>query len=162
MRKTILAILAFGVLAVGLAACGDDDKTPTQAPATPTQTATTAATTTPEPGEDAVSATVKEFAMTLSPASIKAGQINFTVKNDGTVTHEFVVVKSDLDPKALPLKADGTAVDEDKVDHIGEIEDIAAGATAKGEFTLDAGKYLLICNLPGHYQGGMVAAFTVE
>lgn len=162
MRRTILAILALGVLAVGLVACGDDDKmaTPTAAP---TQSPTTApASATPEPGEDVVNVTVKEFAVAPAPASIKAGQINFSVTNNGTVTHEFVVVKSDLDPKALPIDAAGTAADENKVDHIGEIEDIAPGATAKGEFTLDAGKYLLICNLPGHYQAGMVAAFTVE
>lgn len=171
MRAKPLAILAFGVLGIGLVACSSDDKTatPTSASATqtataapPTETATAPGTTTPEAGEVSVAATLKEFAITLSPASIAAGQINFSVANDGTVTHEFVVVKSDLDPKALPLDAAGTAVDEDKVDHIGEIEDIGAGTTATGEFTLEAGKYLLICNLPGHYQGGMVAAFTVE
>ena len=53
-------------------------------------------------------------------------------------------------------------VDEDKVESVGEVEDIAAGATKDATFKLAAGKYALICNLAGHYTAGMRVTFTVQ
>ena len=38
----------------------------------------------------------------------------------------------------------------------------SAGETASDTFTLEAGEYVLICNIAGHYAGGMFTGFTVE
>jgi len=35
------------------------------------------------------------------------------------------------------------------------------GASANLSLTLPAGHYVLLCNLPGHYAGGMSTHFTV-
>ena len=45
---------------------------------------------------------------------------------------------------------------------VGRIDTFAGGQTRDATFDLAAGSYLLICNLPGHYQLGMTAAFTVR
>ena len=45
---------------------------------------------------------------------------------------------------------------------VDEIEDIEGGSSQSLTVNLDAGSYVLICNLPGHYAQGMHAGFTVE
>ncbi len=45
---------------------------------------------------------------------------------------------------------------------VGEVEDLGQGDTKKLTLNLKKGHYALICNLPGHYKGGMYADFTVR
>lgn len=107
-----------------------------------------------------VNATEADFTITLAQSSVPAGPVTFSVNNTSpTTTHEFVVIKTDLPQDQLPM--DGSEVDEDAVNGIGEVEDIAPGTTKTLDLTLDAGKYVVICNIPGHYQQGMHAALTV-
>jgi uncharacterized cupredoxin-like copper-binding protein len=111
----------------------------------------------------AVGATEKDFSIALDPTTASAGDVTFDVHNDGPSTHEFVVFKTKLAPDALPTNDDGTVDEEGKgVEHIDEIEDIAAGSDASLDVNLDAGSYVVICNLPGHYQQGMHTEFTVN
>ena len=55
-------------------------------------------------------------------------------------------------------------VDEDakSLHPVDEQEDIAAGSTTSLTVDLKPGRYVAICNLPGHYQQGMYASFTVS
>jgi uncharacterized cupredoxin-like copper-binding protein len=118
--------------------------------------------TTSSAGSDTggVSATEADFSITLATSSAPAGSVTFNISNQGPSTHEFVVIKTDLAPDALPVK--GNIVEEDKVDGIDEAEDIAPGTTATLTTDLKAGSYVIICNLPTHYESGMHAAFTVS
>jgi uncharacterized cupredoxin-like copper-binding protein len=143
---TRLRILA-AIPVLALVACGNS--TPTTAPSTTAST----------PAGGAVNVEVKEYAISATPATLAAGSITFNVKNSGKITHEFVVLQSDLAPDQLPAK--DHEVEEDKLTSPGELEDIAAGSTASKTFTLAAGKYVLICNIATHYENGMRAAFTV-
>lgn len=59
---------------------------------------------------------------------------------------------------ALPT-ADGEASEAGSV---GEVDDLAPGASKDLTLTLPAGHYALICNVPGHYAGGMHADLTVR
>jgi len=52
-------------------------------------------------------------------------------------------------------------VPEDSLDLIDEQEDIAPSTTATLTVDLEAGSYILMCNVNGHYQQGMHAGFTV-
>jgi uncharacterized cupredoxin-like copper-binding protein len=110
----------------------------------------------------AVDVMQKDFAITLDKAQAAAGQITFHVTNEGPSVHEFVVFKSGAAADALPV--DATKVDEEakEVTHIDEIEDIGAGESKQLTVKLDPGKYVLICNLPGHYGLGMRAGFEVS
>ena len=125
----------------------------------------------PACGGGAVDVTLREFEVAPAQDSASADSVTFSVANEGAETHEFVVIKTDLAPEALPTAEDGS-VDEEGggIEVIGEIEDIAAGDTQETTLDLDAGSYVLICNLveeedgqvESHYQEGMHTAFTVE
>lgn len=117
-----------------------------------------------------VNVTLKEWSVTLDAPSAAAGLVKFKVRNDGpSDTHEFVVVKTDLAPDALPVDANGM-VDENGagIEIIGEIEDIPVRTdTHLKAFDLAPGNYVLICNIydagekEAHYHKGMRVAFTV-
>ena len=92
--------------------------------------------------------------------SALAGAVTFRVANKGAIAHEFVVYRSDAAVEALPQA--GGMVDESQVELIGRIDQYGGGETREVTFDLAAGSYLLVCNLPAHYQLGMTAAFTVE
>ena len=106
-----------------------------------------------------MSVQMAEFSMTPA-VDAAGGGITFRVANDGAVPHEFVVLRSDLAAAALPQAAG--VVDESQVDVVGRVDQWPGGETRDATFTLTPGRYILICNLPGHYQLGMSAAFTVE
>jgi uncharacterized cupredoxin-like copper-binding protein len=156
---TVLLTMLVAGLAVG--ACGDEE--PTQAPTT--QAPTTTAPTT-------VGVTLQEFSVTLAQASAPAGQVTFEAKNTGPKDpHELVVIKTDLEPGALPTTTKG-GVDEEGagIEALGEIEEFKVGETQSKTFDLTAGRYVLICNVveeeegktEAHYQLGMRTAFTVQ
>ena len=151
------AALMFGVVACG--SSSDAASATTTAAATITAPATTAADPTDGPVVEVAMGTPQEFSMVPSVTSEPAGPVTFTVTNGGTMVHEFVVVKTDTDAASLPTEADGSAKEDGS---IGEIGDMEPGSTKSVTFNLKAGKYALICNLPGHYAGGMRADFTVQ
>ena len=128
------------VLALVLAGCGADDSG----------------------GGNSVNASEREFKIDVSPARTAAGQGTFEVRNQGQATHELVVLKTDLAPDALPVKdneADESAKGITRVDEVG---DIAPGKTERLSVDLKPGRYVLICNLAGHYEAGMHAGFAVS
>lgn len=142
------------VLIPGLAAfgCSSGDDKPKSA----------AAETTVQDGQIAVVET--DMTIGLNSASTKSGKVVFTIKNAGPSDHNLIVFRTDLGEGKLPLNNAGTAVNEDGpgITHIDETQDMASGVTASPEVKgLAPGKYVLICNLTGHYQSGMYVSFTV-
>jgi uncharacterized cupredoxin-like copper-binding protein len=114
-------------------------------------------------GGGGIGATLVDFSITLDESSAAAGDVTFDVTNDAEQPHEFVVFKTDLAEDALPTD-DAGDVDEtgEGVELVDEIEDIAPGDTPSLTVTLDAGSYVIICNLPGHYKQGMHTTFTAS
>ncbi len=109
---------------------------------------------------DDITVTMKDSSLTATPATSSAGDVTFAIQNDGASTHEFVIIRSDEAPDALPVE--NGLIPEDQIDLVDEAEDIAPSTNASLSVNLEAGSYLLVCNLPAHYEAGMVAAFTVE
>jgi uncharacterized cupredoxin-like copper-binding protein len=121
-------------------------------------------------GGETVDVTLQEFAVGVDPASVSAGEVTFSVTNEGPDdVHEFVVIRTDLGPTELPTDENG-AVDEagGGMEVVDEIEDMEVGASEELTVDLEAGSYVLICNIwdedeqESHFQEGMRAAFTVE
>src|SRR5215218_8576969 len=102
--------------------------------------------------------TMDEFSLKASPKAVTAGKVKFSVKNAGSDEHELVVLKTKT--AASKLKVSGGRASESG--EVAELEDIAAGKSKSKTLTLKKGHYVLICNLPGHYQQGMRADFTVK
>jgi uncharacterized cupredoxin-like copper-binding protein len=162
-RRRLVAVGAFA-LAIGLVpACGGDDSSSTAA--------SSAAATTGSTGDGGnVAVTLQEFAIAAAPASAPAGSVTFDVNNVGpNDVHEFVVIKTDLAPTELPVDDMGV-VDEKGagIEPVDEIEDIPVGDTPSLTVDLEAGNYVLICNIysedeqEAHYSEGMRIGFTVE
>jgi uncharacterized cupredoxin-like copper-binding protein len=130
-----------------LAACGDDPK-PTPTPSGPLPTL--------------VEVELSEWALGQLINQSGSGATTFHVTNIGLLEHELVVFKTDLSVGDLPIGNDGK-VDESAGEVIGEIEvdQLQPGDQASATFQLGSGKYVLLCNLPGHYAQGMGAAFTL-
>jgi uncharacterized cupredoxin-like copper-binding protein len=154
MRR-ILIIGAAAFLAVAATACGDGDETANGGGG--------------GGGGTTVDVALQEFAVIPAQDSAPAGTITFQVENTGPEdVHEFVVIKTDLAPDALPTDETGV-VDEagEGIEVIDEIEDIPVGETQSVTVELEAGSYALICNIfeeeeqEAHYAVGMRTAFTV-
>ena len=109
---------------------------------------------------DDVAVTMKDFSLTATPGSFSGGDVTFAIQNDGPSAHEFVILRSDDAPDALPVE--NGLIPEDQVDLVDEAEDIAPGTNTSLSVNLEPGSYVLVCNLPAHYEAGMYAAFTVE
>jgi len=113
-------------------------------------------------GDSGLGVTESDYHIALDESSAAAGEMTFDIHNDAEQTHEFVIFKTDLAPADLPTDANGDVDEEGEgVEHIDEVEDVTGGSTAHLTVTLDAGSYVFICNLPGHYRQGMHTAFTV-
>ncbi len=107
-----------------------------------------------------VGITLSEWAIKPAAASAKAGKVTFKVTNSGTTPHEFKIVKTDTAQDKLE-KVNGL-VDETKYKPLVTTKQLNGGQSEEGSAELTAGKYVLICNVTGHYDLGMHTAFTVN
>jgi uncharacterized cupredoxin-like copper-binding protein len=110
-----------------------------------------------------VQVTARDFKFELARSNAPAGGVVFDIDNEGPSTHELVVVGTNLPPDGLPLRPDGLTVEEDSplLQSIGENGDIGLGDRRTLTLQLSPGRYVLFCNLEGHYLGGMRLGFEV-
>lgn len=98
----------------------------------------------------------------ITPKSIQAGHVTFEVTNNSKDTiHEMVVAPLKSDDELLPYNKDEEAVEEEKAGHLGEVSELNPGQGGELGIDLKAGKYILYCNIPGHYAAGMWTILTV-
>jgi uncharacterized cupredoxin-like copper-binding protein len=160
-RTKVAALAAIAGAAIALAGCGGSStsSTTTAPPATTTDTETHSTSTVAATGTPVAVTfgTPTEFSTTVDTPSVAAGDVTFTVTNNGKMPHEFVVVAAP-DGAAALKESNGEANEDDAV---GEIEEVPVGKSGTLTLNLKAGKYVLLCNLPGHFAGGMFVEFTV-
>ncbi len=111
------------------------------------------------PGLDLSQATM---GIKTDPASVPAGDVTFNVTNSSKDTiHEMIVMYLADPTKPLPYIDNESRVDEDKAGDKGEVSELDPGKSGSLTVNLQPGKYLLICNVPGHYAAGMWTEFEV-
>ncbi|EOV1171820.1 sulfocyanin-like copper-binding protein [Vibrio fluvialis] len=99
----------------------------------------------------------------LDVPSVVEGSVSFEVINSSkTMVHEMLVVKVNHFHESLPYQANEARVIEDKVQDFGEVSELEPGRSGSLTVNLKPGKYLLLCNIPGHYEMGMFTPFIVE
>jgi uncharacterized cupredoxin-like copper-binding protein len=135
------AALALGV-AVGVVAL-------LAGPAAPADNATSASV---------VSVALSEWKLEPGQVTVRGGRVSFMVRNDGTMAHEFLVLRSERHHHVLKLKG-GKAVETGR---LGRIPQIAVGESKRLSLKITPGKYVLLCNMLGHYQAGQYASLRVR
>jgi hypothetical protein len=142
-RKVLEAI---GVgLAIALAGCGAD------ASGDPAESAAKAGP---------VAAALDDYSIKLVRDGAPSGDTTFEIRNDGAVLHEFVILRTDHAHGDLPKEGDEVS-EHGAGELVDEAEDIGAGTSVRLTVTLEPGRYVVLCNLSGHYDRGMHAAFRV-
>jgi uncharacterized cupredoxin-like copper-binding protein len=89
-----------------------------------------------------IKVTEREYHISLSSTSAKAGSVTFVVHNAGKITHKLDVAGGGLKKTAA-------------------MPGIAPGATRKLTVTLSGGKVSLWCPVPGHAALGMKTSLTI-
>jgi uncharacterized cupredoxin-like copper-binding protein len=105
-----------------------------------------------------VTVTLSEWKLSPGRATVPAGRVTFVARNAGTMPHELLVVRSDRHHHLLRLEG-GKAVEAGRV---GRIPRIPNGASKRITLKLTPGKYVLLCNILGHYQAGQYATLRVR
>ena len=144
MKRNFTKLVGVAVLAILAVGCGAD------------QNDATGITS------NEITGSLKEWEVAVDVANAKAGEVTFTVSNNGTIGHEFLVVKTDIALGEIPLDGDHFAEPTDGIEVIDEIGEFAKGTTEVLVLALEPGNYQLVCNLPDHYEAGMHASFTVS
>lgn len=154
LRQAAAAAVVPAVVALLMTACASPEASPTA----------------PDGGgATTVDVMLQEWAVVPAAESAPAGQVTFNVTNEGPEDiHEFVVIATDLDPAELPTDEDGAVTEEGEgMEVIDEIEDLPVGETRELTVDLEAGNYVLLCNIytadedEAHYELGMRTAFEV-
>ena len=98
------------------------------------------------------------------PSTLAPGKYEFVVSNNGTVPHELVMFATKASATAMPMGKDGD-INEDSSSLESVVDSGSSLAPGEsrilyGEF--DAGHYVMVCNLSGHYRLGMREDVTVH
>ena len=102
------------------------------------------------------------MAIRTDVSTVAAGEVTFDVTNwSRGLVHEMLVVAVDNPDAQLPYDADDQRVIEEKINSLGETEEMQPKTSKTLTLDLKPGTYLLVCNLPGHYAAGMWTVLTV-
>jgi uncharacterized cupredoxin-like copper-binding protein len=100
--------------------------------------------------------------VTTNVDKIKAGKVTFDVVNDSEgMEHEFLVARMNGALKNVPFDKSKDIVKEADLKDVTELGDLKPGKSGHITLDLKPGKYLLFCNMPGHYEAGMRRVLTV-
>jgi uncharacterized cupredoxin-like copper-binding protein len=103
---------------------------------------------------------MSDFKLVPDRPVVAAGHVVFGIRNHASMQHEIKVIKTDLAPDQLPI--DGATAKASEDGKVGELLNISGGASRKLVLDLVPGKYVLICNVAGHYQLGMRVGLEVQ
>ncbi len=112
----------------------------------------------PETKGQTVKVTERDFRIS-APKRIAAGRVRLLVHNRGPDAHELVVAPKGRGP--LPISRDGLRVEEDALKGAHELEAADPGDRSLG-LDLQPGRYVLFCNMTGHFKGGMHTVVLVH
>jgi uncharacterized cupredoxin-like copper-binding protein len=99
----------------------------------------------------------------LDVQEVAAGKVTFEVSNDSKdIIHEMVVTAIASRDTEMPYLKDENKIDEDAAGHLGEVAELDPEKSGSLSIDMKPGLYLLYCNVPGHYIGGMWTVLTVK
>jgi len=103
-----------------------------------------------------------KMGITTDVSTVKAGKVDFEVVNESrTMVHEMLVVKVNSFDDVLPYNDKDASILEDETNDFGEVSELEPGQSGSLTVNLTPGKYMLICNIPGHYKDHMYSQLVV-
>ena len=90
-----------------------------------------------------------------APKHVASGNLTVTVVNKGPDDHELIIVRATT--ARLPLRSDGLTANEEKLTPIIALtlEPAPPGTVRTTHVHLRPGRYVLFCNMAGHFMAGM-------
>lgn len=140
MKSRIVVVGITALAALLVAACGGGGQQPAsqQPPAAQAPTSSQAPAA-GRPAANVITASEQEWSITLSRTTAPAGTYTFTIKNNGSIEHDFVIEGMNARTGNFP-----------------------PGQTRTLTVTLKPGTYTIICDIPGHEEAGMKTQLTVQ
>jgi len=134
---------AFALCALLAAGCGSSARNPT-----------TSGT--------AIGVTERDFHIATTLGQVAPGDVTLQIHNAGPDEHELIVAP--VHRRGLPLRSDGFTINEEAIQNSepGSINPQQPGHTTSLRLHLAPGRYLLFCNMEGHYMGGMHTELVVK
>jgi uncharacterized cupredoxin-like copper-binding protein len=146
---------AAACLLVVIAGCGGGAD---RSAAVSAQSTAAAAGTMARPSDRRIAVRAKEYSFAPHAIAAKAGKLKITLRNNGRVEHELILLRTNRAPGSLRVEHGRVS----EAASVGEISDTRAGKIASHTFKLKPGRYLMVCNVRGHYQQGMRGRLTVK
>jgi uncharacterized cupredoxin-like copper-binding protein len=143
LRRSVVTIAVLALLA--LPACSSDEPPGEAASA----------------GGNNVAVTLSDYKIQPAVTSASAGEVTFTIENTGATEHEMVVIQTDVAITDMAIENHETDEEAPGMNPIGEVEDVQPGEATELVLTLEAGRYVFLCNLPKHFERGMATEFEV-
>jgi len=146
MGPRIARSLAIGGACVLLGGCADNHNTTRSAAAL-------------------VRVTERDFHIAASVKQVPAGAVQFTVHNQGPDDHELIVVRESSRDAPLPLRNDGVTIDEDGLAPVTVGSGLVPGqpgSVRRLGLSLTPGRYVIFCNMAGHFMAGMHTELVVR
>ena len=103
------------------------------------------------------------MSININPKSVLHGKVQFRVKNASkNMIHEMILSPVTDEAKALPYIDKENKVDEEASIHLGEVSELDPGKSGALSIDMKPGKYILYCNIAGHYMAGMWTMIEVR
>lgn len=103
-----------------------------------------------------------KMGVNANPKTVRRGPVTFKVTNLASqIIHEVIVARLPDSIQKLPYDETAQRVDESALQSFGSVNEIDPSKSASLTLELKPGKYLLYCNLSGHYMAGMWTTIEV-
>jgi uncharacterized cupredoxin-like copper-binding protein len=104
-----------------------------------------------------------KMAINANPDHLRKGVVRFDVTNlASSIVHEVIVARVESGDQVLPYDESRAKVDAEQLYTLGSVNEIAPNKSVSLTLNLTPGKYLLYCNISGHYIAGMWTVIDVE
>ena len=107
--------------------------------------------------------TKASMGVAVNPKTATPGAVRFDVTNlASSLVHEVQVARISDENQVLPYDQSRNKVDTQGLEILGSVSEIMPNKSASLILDLAPGKYLLFCNVAGHYMAGMWATVEVK
>ncbi len=146
-RTSRVGLTALAVMALVLGGCGPDTGRTGELD---------------EPANPDIEVELAEWRVNLRPVTTPRGGTLLLAGNSGRTVHDLIVLRTEQPPGALRTRGGRADTSAPEVERVGAIEPFQPGGSRALTVDLESGRYVLICNVGGHYPAGMHAGLVVR